>query len=91
MSDPDPREHVPVWVTVLIVLACLPLLAYPALLSHSPAGTDISAFMWCYPVYVVLSGVCAWFGWRRSHEITWILLVMMLLTHAAMWYLVGLI
>ena len=41
-----------------------------------------------YPVYVILSCACEWKAWGRRPEVTWILMVVMLLTHAAMWALI---
>ncbi|MCM1067759.1 MAG: hypothetical protein NC418_09340 [Muribaculaceae bacterium] len=79
----------PIWIKALIIIAALPVLAYPALLAECPADVaDMKPFLWFYPIYVVVSTVCAWAAWRRRPEVTWILIAVMLLTHAAMWTLV---
>lgn len=79
----------PWWIKFLILLAAAPVLGYPALLAHCPEDvSDIKVYLWFYPIYVVVGTVCAWLAWRRRPEVTWILIVVMLLTHAAMWTLV---
>lgn len=87
-NDDMPPQKRPLWIKLLIVLCSLPVLAYPALLAKSPAGGPVETFLWFYPVYVVVAAVCAWLCWPSRRETSWILLILMLLTHAAMWVLV---
>lgn len=85
----DPRQrHAPAWMTVLIIVCMLPVLAFPSLLAMSPADPGAGALIWLYPFYVIASGVCAWICYPARKEICWILLILMLLSHAAMWALV---
>lgn len=83
-----PRNPLPLWMKIVIIVAALPALAYPWMLSKAPEDGNVELWMWMYPVYVVLSCVCEWKAWGRRPEVTWILIFVMLLTHAAMWALV---
>lgn len=75
---------------LIIIIAALPVVAFPALLSQAPAGDGtVDLFLWFYPLYVVASAVCAWICRDKRPEVMWILVVLMLLTHAAMWLLVN--
>ncbi len=73
----------------LIIVAALPVSAYPAMIAASAsAGSETSGYVWLYPIYVVAASVCEWMCMRRRPEVTWILIVLVLLTHGAMWMLV---
>lgn len=85
---PDPRHRVPAWMTIIIIVCMLPLSAFPLLLASAPSQPGPETLVWLYPFYVIASGVCAWICWPARKEISWILLVLMLLSHAAMWILV---
>jgi len=76
----------PIWAKFLIIISALPVLAYPWMISN--AGSEIRTFLLIYPLYVLVSAICAWICWPDRREISWILIVLMLLTHAAMLYLV---
>lgn len=82
------KRDVPKWFIALIIVVALPVAGYPWLLSMWPAGTDgveDKIIIWVYPAYVVLSGVLAGVCWPRRRAESWILLVLMVLAHAAMW------
>lgn len=78
------------WIKLIIIVAMLPVLAYPKMLADSnpEAGSDVT-FLWIYPAYVLAAGICAWISWKKRPEITWILVVLLILTHVAMWILVS--
>ena len=89
MSIEDiPSNPIPWWFWVITVVCVLPLGAYPLMLADAPAGSAAHTFVLLYPAYVVVSAVCALICYGRRPEISWILLVLMLMTHAAMWILV---
>lgn len=90
MSDYNPanRQKVPTWVTVVIIICMLPVLAFPTMLSMTMPDSPVRSFVWFYPFYVIASGVCARICWRQRRDITWILLALMVLSHLAMWMLV---
>lgn len=81
-------KRVPGWMLLIIIFVALPVIAIPILLSQS---TEIvegdKLYMWFYPAYVLASAILAYQCYGRRTEMTWILLVLMLLTHAAMWVL----
>lgn len=82
-------RRVPVWMLIIIIVAALPVLAFPTMLSLSAA--DISEYrilVWFYPFYVIVSAWLAWQCYGRRTEMTWILIILMILSHAAMWHLV---
>lgn len=83
------RRRVPIWFLVLIIVSVLPVTAYPTLMSMWPqgGGNEMGAVLWLYPAYVIASGVFAYICWPTRRTEAWILLAMLLLSHAAMWTL----
>ena len=90
MSDYNPasRSRIPAWVTVVIIICMLPVLAFPTMLSMTMPDSPARTFVWFSPFYVIASGVCARICWRQRRDVMWILLILMLLSHLAMWMLV---
>ena len=82
------RQKVPAWVTVVIIICMLPVLAFPTMLSMTMPDSPARTFVWFYPFYVIASGVCARICWRQRRDVMWILLALMVLSHLAMWMLV---
>ena len=78
----------PIWMIIVIVAAMLPVLAFPTLLAMVSPGGSERIFVWIYPFYVIASGVCAWLCWPERKDVSWILILLMLLSHAAIWMLV---
>lgn len=79
------NQSAPVWTTLLIVLCALPVVAFPTLLSLCGQESPLRLFVWFYPAYVAATAVCAWMCRKSRREMYWILLAVMLLTHAALW------
>lgn len=76
----------PVWLLIIIVIAILPVFAFPTLLGLLNAGDyEASALAWLYLFYVFFTGWLAWICWPQRKAVTWILIVLMLMSHAAMW------
>ncbi len=86
-SDRPDRQRMPLWMAAIIIACMLPLIAFPTLLGVTPPDSSARTFAWLYPFYVIASGVCAWICWPERKEISWILIILMLLSHAAMWFL----
>lgn len=84
----DNGGHAPAWMTIAIIACMLPVLAFPVLLANTAADSPARTFTWFYPFYVLASGICARICYPDRREMTWILLALMLLSHAAMWLLV---
>ena len=82
-------RRIPLWVDIVIILCMMPAIAFPTLLSNCPAGnTTVRTLLWCYPLYVIAAGWLARICWAERSYMTWILLVLMLLSHASAWALV---
>ncbi len=73
----------PAWVTIVTLLALSPLALFPLLLRHVEPGMMI--FVRLYIPYAVCTAALAWLCWPRRKDMYWILLVLLLLSHAAMW------
>lgn len=81
-------KRVPGWMTVIIIIVALPVLALPVMLSLSgELAEGNKLYVWLYPAYVLATAILAYQCYGRRTEMTWILIVLMLLTHAAMWVL----
>lgn len=83
-----PSEPIPLWFKVIVLVCALPVLAFPFLLADAPEGGSARTLMFLYPAYVIGSAICALICYGQRPEVSWILLVLMLLTHAAMWILI---
>ncbi len=80
----------PTWMTILIIVVLLPVFSLPALLDTVPAGDDsLRTIVWCYPFYMLLSGYLAWFAYPQRQTVSWILIVLMILSTIAIWMLPG--
>lgn len=90
MINPDPHRP-PLWVTLIIVIAAMPVLSLPAMLSVTGPDTlpIVRTLLWGYPLYVILAAWLAWICYPRRPYMTWILIVLMILTHLAMWVLLN--
>lgn len=83
-----PRRNlkVPLWVTIVIIVATLPAALFPTLLGMCPpAAPELRTLLWCYPFYALLTAALAWLSWPERPYMTWILVVLLILTHAAVW------
>lgn len=80
----------PSWFIVLVVVMALPALLAPALLSACPPDAPgiVRTLVWIYPFYVVVAAWLACLCWDSRRVMAWILLALMVLTHAGMWMLV---
>lgn len=83
------KAHTPWWMTIVIVVLCLPLFATPSLIGMLPAGTDdtVKTLVTGYPIYVVASGILAWIVYPSRKGLAWILLILMALSHVAIYML----
>lgn len=83
-----PHQKCPLWVTIIIILCSLPVFGLPSLLAAAPAGGELKMLIWFYPAYVVVSAICAWLCYPSRKAITWILLILMILSHVSIYMLV---
>lgn len=83
-----PAPRVPWWMWVVIIVAMLPGLVFPWTLSELRDPTPLlRGLTWFYPLYVVLSGFLAWQCYGRRTVMTWIIIILLLLTHLCFYYL----
>ncbi len=81
-------SRVPVWMLIIIIGAALPALAFPALLNLSAGNiSEYKVLVRLYPIYVLVAAYLAWQCYGRRNEMTWILIILMILSHAAIWFL----
>lgn len=83
-----PSRRVPMWVTLLIIFLSLPVFAFPKMLANCPADPGRRTLLWIFPFYVVLSAVLAWISYATRPYVTWILMLLMVLSEYAAWMLV---
>ncbi|MCF0219246.1 MAG: hypothetical protein HUK14_05645 [Muribaculaceae bacterium] len=77
----------PLWLAVLIVALMLPVIFLPAMLPPQPEDSVMSTLMWFYPLYAIASGYLAWHCYDERPYMTWILLGVLLLSHASVFAL----
>ena len=89
MSETPEKIKFPLWAKLLIIISALPVVSLPMIINQCSAARyeEIKMFLMIYPLYVLASAVMAWISYRQRHEVSLILIVVMLLTHAAMWLL----
>ena len=91
MSNSSEKKKFPWWVKLLIIVSALPVMMLPAIIGKCGAMQYESAkmFFMFYPLYVIASTILAWISYRQRPEISLILIIILWLTHIAMWLLPG--
>lgn len=85
MSAPS---RVPWWMTAVIILCMIPGLGFPAIVSLIESSNPIvQGLTWLYPAYVLVSGFLAWQCYGRRTYMSWIVLALLLLSHACFYLL----
>ncbi|MDE5785518.1 MAG: hypothetical protein K2H98_03210 [Duncaniella sp.] len=88
--SPYQSADTPLWIKVLIIILLLPLFSTPALLSALPPDhQEWRSIVWGYPFYLILSGWLAWKSYSSRPAVAWILMILMVMSTAAMWMLVN--
>lgn len=82
MSDESKTPRLLLWIVILLMS---PALVLPVLLSRTPE--EFKLFLWFYPVYVLTTGYLAYQCYASRREMTYILLILLVLSHFAMWML----
>lgn len=77
----------PIWMGIVIALAMIPALIFPFRMGAMPTDATARYLIWFYPAYVIGSGVCAWLCYPQRKALAWILIVLMILSHMAMYML----
>ena len=91
MTDQTPSPtpgRVPWWMYAVIIVCMTPGLCFPWAVSLiDDSNPVVRGLMWFYPAYVLLSGFLAWQCYGRRTLMTWIVLVLLLLSHAGLYAL----
>lgn len=83
------EQKTPLWMTVLIIIFLLPVFSFPLLLANIPGDDEsVKTFVWIYPFYMLLSAWLAWSAYPQRPYVCWILLILMVLSTAAVWTMV---
>ncbi len=77
--------NTPKWMIAIIILVAAPVIQMPYLIVSS--AKEISTMLYIYPLYVLASAYFAWLSYTQRPIVTWILIILMLLSHSAMWIL----
>ena len=79
----------PLWLLLIIIVFSLPIFAFPTMLGLISPGQEVEKTMaWLYIIYILLTDWLAWMCWPQRKAVTWILLALLLMSHAAMWGLI---
>lgn len=76
---------IPKWLYLVVFIFLVPLFLYPRLLAST--SEEYKVLVWLYPFYVIGIGFLSLKCFAQRREITIILLILMLLSHIAVWYL----
>ena len=91
MSNSIEKKKFPWWVKFLIIVSVLPVVTLPMIIGKCGVMQyeEAKMFFMFYPLYVVASTILAWISYRQRPEMTIILILLLWLTHVAMWMLPG--
>lgn len=92
------KEPRPWWLIVIIILLIVPVFLMPGVVASFQAGGDapaiqaanpsmIKSLTWLYPIITIVYGVLIWACWPYRSFMSWMLVVMSLLTTLAMFLL----
>lgn len=84
----EEKRRVPWWMWAVIALCMLPGMAFPAMVSLIQNGNPIvRGLVWFYPAYVLMSGFLAWQCYGRRTVMSWIILVLLVMSHWCFYYM----
>lgn len=94
------KTPIPLWFKLMVIVLTLPAAGFPILVSAADTVQSASSVFpaigeenpvrllaWLYPAYMAASAICSWMCWRQRREMSWILLALMLLSTASVYYL----
>lgn len=82
MNSKSKMPRLLLWIVILLMS---PVLALPVLLTRTPE--EFKMFLWLYPIYVLATGYLAYQCYSSRREMTYILLILLVLSHVAVWLL----
>lgn len=73
---------------IILVILTLPVFSTPAILGAAPSSdSPLVIFGWLYPFYLIVSALLAWRVFPSRPDLAWILVILMAMSTAAMWWL----
>jgi len=85
MSSPS---KTPRWFLAVVIIVFLPVVQFPMLLnSCNPDGTA-RTLVWLYPLYAATAAYLSYQCYEQRRTLAWILIALMILSHAAIYLLV---
>ena len=75
------NRRAPAWFTAVCIAAALPVLAFPTLLGMASGEHSLIIKLW--PVYAIASSWLAWASYPQRPALSWILIILTLLSHAS--------
>lgn len=79
----------PKWMIAIIIVAVIPVMQLPWLLDACQAASQGRTLVWLYPFYAIIAGYLAYLSYPNRPVISWILIVLMVLSHIAIHMLVN--
>lgn len=87
MDNPSNLQKFPLWAKLMIIISAIPIITLPYTISQCNDVTYefFKIFFFLYPIYVIISAIMSWICYKSRHEISIVLIILMLLTHIAIW------
>lgn len=87
MTTP-PRRRPPVWFTILMVVLLLPIIAWPfVIMNYNSENSDNWWIINIFPIYALLTGYLSYKCYVERREISYILLIMLILSYISVPFL----
>jgi len=77
----------PWWLKLLLILMLTPLLFLIGVSDAAPDGSPLKTLLRMYPAFCITDAICALICYPQRKEITWILIILMALSHAGIYIL----
>ena len=74
----------PWWFTLILILLVLPAFGTPWVLADAPENSVLAILVKLFPAFLLLAAVCAWYAYPQRSDLSWILVVIMLLSTGAL-------
>lgn len=78
------RPHRPWWFTALLILLVAAGFLAPFLMTAPVTDSMLETLLKLFPVYMLVSAVCAWLCYPQRKPLAWILVVLMLMSSASL-------
>lgn len=88
-----PQDRPPLWFALVVIATLLPLLAWPwimiSTMTGAPSAHDMRFILiMAFPIYAIASAWLAYRSFRRRSDLAWVLIAMLILSYAALAWLI---